>query len=64
MSMNTFETEFQTGLASGASTADLLEIVLRHKSFGLSQKDTYITLERILAELRTDNQGTDESPLV
>jgi hypothetical protein len=55
--------EILGALQRGASHNDLLAIVLRHKSRGVSQRETYDTLQRIRDDFGCDEQADEESPL-
>jgi hypothetical protein len=58
-----FRKEFVLALRGGASHADLLSIVLRHKAQGLNQRATYDTLESIRIELGCNKDEADEDQL-
>lgn len=61
--MSTLENEFIAALQAGTSNNVLIEIVLRHKSHGISQADTYNALERIWAELSKECKDPEKNPL-
>lgn len=52
--MKELREEFVLALKTGASGAELVRIVLRHKSLGVSQPETYEVLEGIRKELDCD----------
>jgi len=62
-SMNYFRDEFVAALKGGGSYRELLSIVLRYKTCGASQRETYDTLESIRAELGCSEDGDQENPI-
>jgi hypothetical protein len=54
--------EIVSALQRGALHSDLLNIVLRHKSHGVSQRTTYDTLQAISIELGCNKDENEEHP--
>ena len=58
MSVTRFVDEFRDAFMRDVSHEELVEIVLRHKSLGISQESTYASLEQLWTELCRDNKET------
>ncbi len=59
--MSAFQDEFQSAVQREVSSEDLVEIIVRHKSYGLSQVEAYCTLANLHHDLGCDED--DDLPV-
>lgn len=62
MTADTLREEIVSALKRGASAADLLAIVLRHKDCGVSQEATYAALESARMEMGCNDSVRADHP--
>ncbi len=56
--MSSFQDEFELAVQREMSIEDLVEIVVRHKSYGLSQVEAYCTLGNLRRDLGCDEDDS------
>jgi hypothetical protein len=62
MTTENLREEIVSALKRGASSDDLLAVVLRHKAGGVSQKATYAALESARMEMRCNDAERADDP--